>query len=82
MRFANAPKPLEGAATLVFPNSEEAGVVDAAVFLNGLDWTCADLCIGEPFASSASGDILVSHQSGLPCTQNYVDSLRHLNPSS
>ena len=36
-RFANAPKPLEGAATLVFPNDEEAGVVDAAIFPNGLD---------------------------------------------
>ena len=41
---------------LHFPNGEEAGVVDAAVFLNGLDWTCADLCVGEPSASSASGD--------------------------
>ena len=36
-RFANAPKPLEGAATLVFPNDEEAGIVDAAIFPNGLD---------------------------------------------
>ena len=60
LRLVNTPKPLEGAATLVFPNGEEAGVVDVAVFPNGLDWTCADLCVGEPFASSASGDILVS----------------------
>ena len=60
LRFANAPKPLEGAPTLVFPNGEEAGVVDAAVFPNGLDWTCADRCVGEPSASSASGEILVS----------------------
>ena len=60
LRFANAPKLLEGAVTLVFLNGEEAGVVDAAIFPNGLDWTCADPCIGEPSASSASGDILVS----------------------
>ena len=60
MRFANAPKPLEGAATLVFPIGEEARVVDAAAFPNGLDWTCADLCVYEPSASSASSDILVS----------------------
>ena len=39
LRFANAPKPLEGAATLVLPNGEEAGVVDAAVFPNRLDWS-------------------------------------------
>ena len=57
LRFANAPKPLEGAPTLVFPNGEEAVVVDAAVFPDGLDWTCADHCVGEPSASSASGDI-------------------------
>ena len=57
LRFANAPKLLEGAVTLVFPNGEEAGVVDAAAFPNGLDWTCADLCIDKPCASSASGEI-------------------------
>ena len=60
LRFANTPKPLEGATILVFLNGEEAGVVDAAIFPNGLDWTCADPCVGEPSASSASGDILVS----------------------
>ena len=37
LRFASTPKPLEGAATLVFPNDQEAGVADAAVFPNGLD---------------------------------------------
>ena len=60
LRFASTPKPLEGAATLVFPNGEEAGAANAAVFPNGLDWTCADLCVGEPSASSASGDIHIS----------------------
>ena len=60
MRFANAPKPLEGAATLILPNGEEAGIVNVAVFPNRLDWTCADLCVGEPSVSLASGDTLVS----------------------
>ena len=32
MMFANAPKPLKGAATPDFPTNKEAGVVDAAVF--------------------------------------------------